>query len=165
VEGKWYFDLYVSYTPADWTADRSMSEKGWGFFPNFDTSTPIGSFTVGSNSTGYRNFMISDISSSTINYSDCEVRLTVGGQVGSTVDLPNTLHVILPIKAGTSTGYELSIVDEVTKGYVSVGDFFTLGPFTNATGLNAKQPTGTQVTLTMLYIPTGGVIASTTFTV
>jgi hypothetical protein len=166
VDGKWYFDLYVSYSEAEWEADRSMTDKGWGYFPGY-SSTPTATFTAGSNSTGYRYFMISTISSSTptISYNDCEVRLTVGGHVGSTVDIPSTLHVVMPVNAGTSTGYELSIVDEVTKGYVSVGDFFTVGPFTNTTGLNARQPTGTQVTLTMLYIPTGEVIASSTFMV
>jgi hypothetical protein len=25
VDGKWYFDIYVSYTPAEWAADRSMT--------------------------------------------------------------------------------------------------------------------------------------------
>ena len=167
VDGKWYFDLYVGYTQAEWAADRSMTDMGLGgsYFPNFDSSTPTGSFTTGSNSTGYRYFMISTISSSTVSYNDCEVRLTVGGHVGITVDVPSALHVIMPVNAVTSTGYELTIVDEVTRGYVSVGDFFTVGPFTNATGLNAMQPTGTQVTMTMLYIPTGGVIASSTFVV
>ena len=165
VDGKWYFDLYVSYTPEEWAADRSMTDKGWDYFPNFDSSTPTGTFTAGSNSTGYRYFMISTISSSTVSYKDCEVRLTVGGHVGSMVDVPFALHVIMPVNAGNSTGYELTIVDEVTRGYVSVGDFFTVGPFTNATGLNAMQPTGTQVTMTILYVPIGGVIASSTFIV
>jgi uncharacterized membrane protein YvbJ len=32
VDGKWYLDLYVSYTPAEWAADRSMADKGWSYF-------------------------------------------------------------------------------------------------------------------------------------
>jgi hypothetical protein len=67
--------------------------------------------------------------------------------------------------AGNSTGYELTIVDSGTHGYLSAGDLFTDGPFTNTGGLNERQPTGTRATLAMLYIPTGGVIASSTFTV
>jgi hypothetical protein len=102
VDGKWYLDLSVSYTQAEWAADRSMTDKGWSYFPNFDSSTPTATFTAGSNSTGYRYFMISMISSSTISFNDCEVRLTVGGHVGSTMDVPSTLHVIMPINAGTS---------------------------------------------------------------
>jgi hypothetical protein len=63
IDGKWYFDIYVSYTTADWTADRSMADKGWGFFPgNTGDSTPIGSFTSSTNSSGYRLFSISAIS-------------------------------------------------------------------------------------------------------
>ena len=40
IDGIWYLDLYVSYTPAEWAADRSMTDKGWSYFPNLDTSTP-----------------------------------------------------------------------------------------------------------------------------
>ena len=105
------------------------------------------------------------MSSSTVTYSDCEVRLTVCGNVGLTVDVPSTLHVLMPVVAGNSTAYELTIDDLGTQGYLSAGDLFTVGPFTNTSGLNARQPTGTQVTLAVLYIPTGGVIASSTFTV
>jgi hypothetical protein len=71
----------------------------------------------------------------------------------------------MPVNTGTATGYELTIADSGTSGYVSAGDLFTVGPFANTTGLNAKQPTGTQVTMTMLFIPTGGVIATSTFIV
>lgn len=164
VDGKWYFDIYVSYSTSDWAADRSMTDKG--LFPgNIVDSTPIGSFSSASNSTGKWSFSLSTVSSSTLSYYNCEVRLTVGGHTGGTMDVPSNLHVILPVTAGAATGYELTVVDYGTPGYASAGDSFTVGPFTNATGLNAWQPTGTQVTLTMLYIPTGGVIASMTFTV
>jgi len=106
--------------------------------------------TAGSNGTGYRYFAISTISCSTVSYHDHEVRLTVGGHVGSTVDVPFALQGLMPAIAGNSTGYELTIVDSRTRGYLSAGDLFTVGPFTNTSGPNARQLTGTQVTLAML---------------
>ena len=167
VDGKWYFDIFLSYSTEDWAADRSMGDRGEDFsFIEGDDSeiaTPMGGFHRMNNS-GYQIITITLISSSTVSYEDCEVMLAIGSHISNPIAIPNSMTLTIPISAGTATGYYLTITDSETLGYLSVGDEFTLGPFTGASGLNAVQPTGTQVTLTLVYSPTGGTIAATSFT-
>ncbi len=166
VDGKWYFDILLSYSTEDWAADRSMGDRGedYSFIggDDSDSGTPMGSFS-GMNSSGYRIITLASISSSTVRYDDCEVMLAIGSHISNHVAIPNSMPLTIPISAGTATGYYLTITDYGTSGYLSAGDIFVLGPFTGASGLNAVQPTGTQVNLTLIYSPTGETIAATSF--
>ena len=170
VDGKWYFDMIVSYTPSDWAKDRSMNDVGWGF--NIDntspsSTTPTGSLYVEVNNTGIWYLSISSLSPSTVPYTDCEFQLVVGNHTGTIVQVPDSISSVmtLSVNAGPATGYSMTIYDYGSGGYLSVGDYMTLGPINKASGLNAIQHTGTQFTLLLRYVPTGEVIASATFTV
>jgi len=167
IDGKWYFDIYVSYSTIEWAADRSYGDRGGFNFPGtvITTTPPTGTFLNGINSTGSWHISVLSMSSSTVNYSDCLVKLTIGTHVSSMVPI-SSLNMTILISAGNATGYTLTINDFGSSGYVSAGDLFTVGPFTSASGLNAKQPTGTAVTLTLYYKTTGGTaseVAETTF--
>jgi hypothetical protein len=166
VDGKWYLNIYANYSLSDWATDRSMSDRGYSPFPGSTpgiSTTPTGSF-AGMNSSGYRILTLVSISSSTLSYDDCEVRLTIGTHTSYPAAIPSSMHLTIPVIAGTATGYNLTIVDSGTTGYVSAGGLFTLGPFTSASGLNAIQPTGTVVIMSLIYASTGETIATATFT-
>ena len=160
VDVKWYFDIIVSYSVDDWAADRSKSDQGVRYY----SSTPTGSFTYGMNNSGYWVFTVGSISSSTLNYTDCKVQLTVGSHVSNAIAIPASLYMTIPIGAENAIGYDLFITDYGTSGYLSRGDFFSIGPINNATGKNAFQPVGTQITLTLIYSSTGEAIATKSFT-
>jgi hypothetical protein len=160
IDGKWYFDIYFSYTLYDWIADRSMGDQGRIYF----SSTPTGSFSNVVNNSGSWTFTIGSISPATLNYTDCEVQLTIGSHVSNAVAIPSIRYLVVPISAGSATGYEIYLIHFGPSGYLSAGDVITIGPITEASGRNAYQPTGTQVTLNLIYSPTGNIIATKTFT-
>jgi hypothetical protein len=128
------------------------------------TETPAASIAVAGNSSGYWFFTIGTVDRNNIGVTDCEVRLTVGNDSSSVVAIPQSLRMTIPINSGNATGYTLNITDVGSLGYISAGDEYVIGPINNATGTNAYQLAGTKVTLQIIYAPTGGVIASKSFT-
>jgi hypothetical protein len=160
VDGKWYFDLYVSYSAEDWAADRSMSEKGWGNYPGGlqTTTTPIGFFT-GTKSSGYWLFSLESISDPSVKFSDCMFSLTVGNQESSRTSVSTSTW--FAISLSSSARYTMEVVDSGASGYLSVGDLVEFGPI-GGMGMNPAPPKGTLVTLTVYYNPTGEAIASGT---
>jgi hypothetical protein len=162
VDGKWYFDIYVRYSTADWAVDRSMSAKGWGNYPgSVQPTTPIGSLG-GTKNNGSWVFTLNSIDSSSVKYSDCMVKLTVGGQSSSAGSISTNTTYSIYLTA--STGYTVYFTDSGASGYLSAGDSVKIGPI-GGLGINPVPPAGTMVTLTLYYDPTGGVIASGTLIV
>jgi hypothetical protein len=163
VDGKWYFDLFGNYLADDWANDRSMGDRGesGGFFDfgSSSTSTPLGSFVTGANNSGYWNFQLSFISSSSVRFTDCKIQLSVGGHMSSALSIPSNLKLNIPVSVGTATSYDLTITDLDSSGYLSSGDQFKFGPISGASGKNAYQPAGTTITVILTYSETGGSIA------
>jgi hypothetical protein len=154
----------VSYSAEDWAADRSMSEKGWVNLPvsTHTITTPTGAF-YGTDSSGYWMFSLMSISDSSVKYTDCLVSLAIGNQQSSWVSISTSSWFSIYLDA--STGYTMEFIDSGTSGYMSAGDFVTIGPIGGGMGVNPAQPAGTVVTLTVYYRATGEAIASGTLVV
>jgi hypothetical protein len=163
IDGKWYYDIFVSYSMDDWMADRSMTDQGRQLFPGLADTTPSGSLNA-FKSSGFWTFYIGSISDSNVKYSDCLVTLTIGGQTSSAVSLSSMTQWTIYINAGPATGYTLTLSEYGASGTLNAGDELQIGPLQGSSGLNAVQADGTQVTLTLKY-KTGGTIATGTIIV
>ena len=163
VGGVWYYDIYVSYTTAEWSANCSMGDMGWDNFFNGSPATPTGHFYYpsGRNISGYWTPRLESISSPTVKYTDCEVQLIIGDQQSSVVAIPASTYVTIPIN-GSAQQYELIYIDSDVSGYLSPGDAFLIGPRDDS-GSDPSILAGSMYTLRLLYAPTGGLIAETNF--
>lgn len=128
-------------------------------------STPVASIKDAGNSSGYWAFTILDVDRNSVRFTQCEVRLTIGSDISPKIMIPSSLGMDIPINTGSATGYSMDIIDVGLQGYISAGDTFRIGPINNSTGENAFQPSGTQITLQIVFSTTGGAIVTKSFTV
>jgi len=125
--------------------------------------TPVVVVREAGNSSGYWVFTILAINMNSIRFTGCEVRLIIGNYSSSLISIPSSLQIEFAIDSGKATGYSMGINDIGIQGNISEGDQFVIGPINNATGKNAFQPTGTSITLEIVYALTGGTMVAKSF--
>jgi hypothetical protein len=133
--------------------------------PIYDPPTPVGAMPAGSNVSGSWVFNLVAISQTNVRITDCAVSLTIDDHRSDAYAFIASSSLNIPIDSGNATGYSLRVNDVGKQGYLSEGDDFIIGPINNATGNNAYQPSGTQVTFHLIYNPSGGQIVEGKLTV
>jgi archaeal type IV pilus assembly protein PilA len=124
-------------------------------FGGTQTSTPTGSFTVGSVGTTTAVVSFGQVSP-VVKYTDCKFTITkvATSALESSAAMTAAAGVTGASFAGQTIVYTAAGLNPSANGQISVGDSLNLGVLT----------TGTQYKVTLLYIPTGGQIATQTFT-
>jgi flagellin-like protein len=122
-------------------------------FGGSQSSTPTGSMTINTAGVITWGQMSPDVK-----YTDCKMTITPAGgalvitPLGMTDSAAGATAAVFP----TTTVYAGAGFNPSANGKISVGDTMTL----TGSGISSN----TQYTVTLVYIPTGGTIASKTFT-
>jgi hypothetical protein len=168
VDGLWYLSFYQVQIDG-WINDTSQGDLGNDFSylggsgPNVPP-TVTGSIIFATHDSGDWVFYLGSTDKN-LSFTDCQLQLEIDGNQSDPVDIPSSLHLIIPIVSGPSTGYSIVVSDVDGNGEISHFDTISIGPINGKSGLNAVQASGASVTLNLILTTTGENFASLTFTV
>lgn len=168
VDGQWYLSFYQVQIDG-WINDTSQGDLGNDFSflggsgPNVPP-TVTGSIIFATHDSGDWVFYLGSTDKN-LSITDCQLQLEIDGNQSDPVDIPSSLHLLIPIVSGPSTGYSVVVSDVDGNGEISHFDTITIGPINGKSGLNAIQASGASVTLKLILTATGENFASLTFTV